>query len=50
MEIGGNTKAQEYFHKYGLSVPYDYKSPVADKYKKEQAKKVVYLMIFISMM
>jgi len=40
MEIGGNTKAMEYFTKHGLTAPFDYKSPVVDKYKKEQTKKV----------
>jgi len=40
MEIGGNAKAQEYFQKHGLSTPYDYKSSIFDRYKKDQAKKV----------
>jgi len=40
MEIGGNAKAMEYFTKHGLTAPFDYKSPVVDKYKKEQTKKV----------
>jgi hypothetical protein len=43
MEIGGNAKALEYFTKHGLVAPFDYKSPVVDKYKKEQTKKVLFL-------
>jgi len=40
MEIGGNAKAMEYFTKHGLTAPFDYKSPIVEKYKKEQTKKV----------
>jgi ADP-ribosylation factor GTPase-activating protein 2/3 len=40
MENGGNTKAQDYFKKYGLSRPYDYKSSTAQKYKQDLTKKV----------
>jgi ADP-ribosylation factor GTPase-activating protein 2/3 len=39
MELGGNAKAQEYFKKQGLKAPYDYKSPLIQKYKQELTKK-----------
>jgi len=39
MEMGGNAKAHEYFAKHGLKTPFDYKSPVVDKYKQEQTKR-----------
>jgi len=40
MELGGNTKALEYFRKQGLKAPYDYKNPTIQKYKQELTKKV----------
>lgn len=40
MEIGGNTKALEFFKKHGLTAPFDYKSPIVAKYKEQQTKKV----------
>lgn len=40
MEIGGNTKALEFFKKHGLIAPFDYKSPIVAKYKEQQTKKV----------
>jgi len=40
IEQGGNTKAFEYFKKYGLSRPFDYKSSNALKYRQELTKKV----------
>jgi len=39
MEVGGNAKAHEFFAKHGLKAPFDYKSPVVDKYKQEQTKR-----------
>ncbi len=40
MEQGGNASAQSFFLKNGMTTPFDYKSPVVDKYKKDQIKKV----------
>lgn len=40
IEQGGNTKALEYFKKYGVSRPFDYKSATVQKYKQELTKKV----------
>jgi len=40
MEHGGNAKALEYFKKFGLKPPYDYKNPNIQKYKQELTKKV----------
>jgi len=40
MEIGGNASAQSFFLKNGMTTPFDYKSPIVDKYKKDQTKKV----------
>lgn len=39
MELGGNTKAHEYFQKQGIKTPYDYKSSFVQKYKQELIKK-----------
>jgi len=39
LEQGGNPKALEYFKKYGLSRPFDYKSSIIQKYKQELTKK-----------
>jgi ADP-ribosylation factor GTPase-activating protein 2/3 len=44
MEIGGNAKAQDFFSKQGMTVPYDYKSPVVEKYKQNQTKNVESLL------
>jgi len=40
MEQGGNPKALEYFKKYGVSRPFDYKVSNVQKYKQELTKKV----------
>jgi ADP-ribosylation factor GTPase-activating protein 2/3 len=40
LEHGGNAKTQEYFNKYGLKRPYDYKSQTAQKYKNDLIKKI----------
>jgi len=40
MELGGNTKAKEYFNKHHFQKPYDYKSAQVQKYKQELTKKV----------
>jgi len=41
MELGGNTKALEYFRKQGLKTPYDYKNSTIQKYKQDLTKKVI---------
>jgi len=40
LEQGGNTKALDYFKKYGLSRPFEYKNPSVQKYKQDLTKKV----------
>jgi len=40
LELGGNTKAFDYFKKHGLKEPYDYKSATIQNYKNDLAKKV----------
>jgi len=40
IELSGNKVVADYFKKYGLSKPYDYKSPNAQKYKQELIKKI----------
>jgi ADP-ribosylation factor GTPase-activating protein 2/3 len=40
LEQGGNTKSIEYFKKYGISRPIDYKNSSVQKYKQELTKKV----------
>jgi len=46
MELGGNTKAKEYFNKHHFQKPYDYKNAQVQKYKQELTKKV-FLLPFI---
>lgn len=41
LEMGGNSKALEYFKKHGLKAPYDYKSATVQNYKNELTKKVL---------
>jgi len=40
MEQGGNAKAQAFFLKNGMTTPFDYTSPIVNKYKQDQTKKV----------
>jgi len=44
MEQGGNAKAQAFFLKNGMTTPFDYTSPVVNKYKQDQTKKVEALL------
>lgn len=40
LELGGNKNCAEYFKRYGLNKPFDYKQPNAQKYKQELLRKV----------